>query len=674
MPAGPYQEIIGSLLGALKWKGHQSDIIQARPYAIKAYDLNSFRKTMVNLGFSSRVVKSSDLHRRMITFPSIGIVAEGTPKLLLGPQDISSQSDFKNFIIFQPAAPPFMPVNGQISIRREMHRFAPLLREVVLLSFLIGGIALAPIYFNRALFDHVIASGSIFGLPMLLTGALLALAVEVCLREFRNARLSQFGGRLDHYVSCSVFERLLFLPPLYTERSSVSAQLARLKDFENVREFFTGPLATLFFEMPLIALYLIVMAFLAKWLALIPLLLILAYAVLLTIMHHRLKENSQKAASTGSAKQEFLMETVAKMRDIRLAGLEDIWNERYRVISGKASLASFKSNHTAQLIETCSYVLMSLGGIAVLGFGVAGVIEGSLTVGALIGAMMLVWRIIAPMQICCASITRIQQLRSSVGQVKRLLSLQPEHISYTPAAPIPRARGQITFHRVSLRYSPDTEPALLGVSFEAQPGQIIAIRGSNGSGKSTILKLALGLYRPQNGSVRIDGVDIRQHDPIALRQMISYVPQNVDFFPGTIRENLLFANPVASDDQCFQALEESCAAAEIRHLPRGLDTPLEGEGADNISFLLKQRINLARAYLRYSPIMLFDEASHSLGPENDAAFQNKISSLRGKSTVLLVTHREDHMRMADQLLVMNKGELTHAGLPEQVLTVLRGRS
>jgi ATP-binding cassette subfamily C protein LapB len=489
----------------------------------------------------------------------------------------------------------------------------------------------------------------------------------------RNVRLSQFGGRVDHYVSCSVFERLLFLPPLYTERSAVSSQVARLKDFENVREFFTGPLATLFFEMPLVFVYLVVMGFLAHWLVLIPFVLLLAYGVLLSLMHLRLRENSQKAAATGSARQEFLMESVAKMRDIRLAGMESVWNDRYRIISGNASLASFKSSHTAQIVETFSYVLMSLGGIAMLGFGVTGVIEGSLTVGALISAMMLVWRIIAPMQICCASITRLQQLRASVKQVKRLLSLQPEHVSYTPTSPIPRTRGQITFHRVSLRYSPDSEPALLGVSLEIQPGQIVAVRGSNGSGKSTILKLILGLYRPQNGSVRIDGVDIRQYDPIALRQMISYVPQNVDLFPGTIRENLLFANPSASEDQCYQALDESCALQDIKLLPQELDTMVEGAGAENISFLLKQRINMARAYLRPAAIMLFDEASHSLGPDNDIAFQRKISSLRGKSTVVLVTHREDHMRRADQLLVMNKGELTHAGLPDQVLTVLRGK-
>lgn len=460
---------------------------------------------------------------------------------------------------------------------------------------------------------------------------------------------------------------------IYTERSAVSAQLARLKDFENVREFFTGPLATIIFEIPLVIIYLIVMGFIAHWLVLIPAALLLSYIILISIFQFKLKENAQIAAESNSKRQEFLMESITKLSDIRLSGMEEVWNHRYRVLSGSASLASFRSAYTAQILETCSYILMSLGGIATLGFGVTAVIEGNLTVGALIAAMMLVWRIIAPMQICCASITRFNQLQSSVKQVKRLLSLTPEHISYTRPSPIPQIKGQVTFNRVSLRYSPEAEPALLGVSLEAQPGQVIAIRGSNGSGKSTILKLVLGLYRPQNGSVRIDGIDIRQFDPVTLRQMICYVPQNMDLFPGTIRQNLFLSNPSASEEQCMRALEESCALAEVSELSNGLDTIVEGDNSESISFQLKQRLNLARAYLRPSSLMLFDEASHSLGADNDMAFERKINSMRGKSTVFLVTHREDHMRMADQLLVMHRGELTHAGQPDQVLKVLRGR-
>jgi ATP-binding cassette subfamily C protein/ATP-binding cassette subfamily C protein LapB len=493
-----------------------------------------------------------------------------------------------------------------------------------------------------AVYDHVISSASMQSLTMLLLGALAALTAEVTLRHLRSKSLSYFGARVDHFVSCAVFERLMFLAPVYTERSSVSGHLARLRDFESVREFFTGPLASLFFEMPLVAIYLTAMVIISGWLAIVPLILLAAYGILILATRSSIRENSRASANTASQRHEFLLETMTKLQDIRLSGMEETWEKRFHELSRRAALTSFHASLSAQTLETISYVLMTLGGVA-------------------------------PLQMACASMTRVQQLGASVRQVQRLLTVAPEHMPYTTPTALTAPEGRITFHRVSLRYTSDSEPALLGLSFEARPGQIIAIKGNNGSGKSSILKLVLGLYIPQGGSVRLDGVDLRQLDPIALRQAISYVPQNADLFPGTIRDNLLLANPAANLEDIHRALHLACALEEVDALPRGLDTPIAGEDSDTISFLLKQRINLARAYLRPSRIMLFDEASHSLGRTNDEAFVEVMHNLRGRATVLLATHREDHMRLADILLVMDKGELTHAGPPDQVLAALKSK-
>lgn len=665
-----YNFLLRPLLSALGWKGEERHIDEALSDRNQSLDLEGFRDVMVHLGYASilRDVPGSKITENFL--PLI-VIENGNPRLVRSKDEVPENREC--FVLFQPAALPVAPENGVISVRHELRRFEPILRQVVVISLLVGVLALAPIYFNRAIYDHVIASGSSRGLPMIVTGAFLAMAAELFLRHMRNQRLAMFGGRVDHFVSCTVFERLMFLPPIYTERVAVSAQLARLRDFENVREFFTGPLATLFFEMPLVLIYLLVMGFMTEWLVLVPILLLGAYAILLALMRGRLKISSAESATAASQRQEMLLETVGKLHAIRLAGMEDVWQDRYRQISGRASLASFHAVYNAQVLETCSYILMSLGGISTLGFGVIAVIEGHLTTGELIAAMMLVWRIIAPMQICCASITRLQQLKNSIAQVKRLLSFPPEKNPYKPVTDSLKPKGRITFHRVSLRYTPEMEPSLLGVSFDVMPGQVVAIRGANGSGKSSILKLILGLYQPQNGNIRLDGIDIRQFDPVLLRQSISYIPQNVDLFPGTIRENMLFAAPDADDARIRKALGEACALDEVERLPLGLDTRIDGEHSDSISFMLSHRLNLARAYLRPAPIMLFDEASHSLGKDNDDAFIRKLNELRGKSTIILVTHREDHMRLADTLLVIDRGELTHAGPTEQVMTVLKGR-
>lgn len=670
-PAHDWQAYLMPLLQALKWKGEIRQLHEAVPAHARHFDLEDFRDCMAHLGFASRLFHAvpKTLDARLLPYL---IVEEGkAPVVLASEQELASASAEHCWILSFEAISA--PVEMNAPLRKTLKRFHPLLKQILLISFLIGGLALAPTFFNMAIYDHIIASGSASSLPMLVIGVMLALAAEIGFRHLRAKKLSYFGARIDHFVSCSVFERLMFLPPLYTERASVSAQLARLRDFESVREFFTGPLATLFFEMPLILIYLIAMIAIGGWLALVPFVLLIAYGALLFYMHGRMKDSSKAAANASSRKHEFLLESVTKLRAIRLSGLEDAWQQRYRHLSGEASHASFRSAFHAQALETASYVLMTLGGIATLGFGVMAVIDKSITTGTLIAAMMLMWRIVTPMQLAYASVTRLQQLAASTKQVQKLLGVAPERDPYAPPAPLPELEGRITFHRVSLRYGPESEPALLGVSFEARPGQIVAVRGSNGSGKSTILKLALGLYQPQSGSVRLDGVDIRQYDPLALRQSIAYVPQQVDLFPGTIRENLLFVDPAATEEACINALAQACALDELNALPNGLDTIIEGAKAEAVSFMFKQRLNLARAYLRPARIMLFDEPSHSLGAENDRAFAEMIARLRGHSTVLLVTHREDHMRLADQLLVLDKGELTHAGPPDQVISLLRGK-
>ena len=668
-----YHDALAPLLESLQWKGSNRQILEAMPSDQDAMDLQGLRDTLSHLGFTS-IIKSCDA-KDIPGYCLPALCSKGDKIHLLQDREEADMisGNKLDFIIFTRKDTADLTKASMSILRYEMKKFMPLLREVLLISLIVGFISIAPIFYNRSIYDHIIASGSTKGFPMLFGGVMLALAAEIGLRYMRNQRLAYFGGRIDHYVSCSVFERLLFLSPVYTERSPVSAQLARLRDFESVREFFTGPLSTVLFEFPLIAIYLLAMGVIAGWLTLVPIVLIIAYAVLIFTMNIRLKTGSRLAASTSTRRQEFLLEMITKLRDIRLAGLEKVWQERYRVLSGQASLASFHSAFSAQVLETTSYAFMIIGGAATLGIGVVMVIEHDMTVGTLIAAMMLIWRIIAPMQIACASMTRIQQLSSSTRQVERLLSAIPEHDPALVPARLPDFRGAISFHRVSLKYTAESEPALLGVSLDVKPGQVVAIKGNNGSGKSSILKLILGLYQPQAGSVRIDGMDIRQFDPFLLRQGIAYVPQHGDFFPGTIRDNLMFSNPDATQEEIDLALRESCAYDDVMALPLKLETVIHADNHSVISFALRGKLNLARAYVRKAPIYLFDEASYSLGRDNDIAFEQKIKSLRGKATIIIVTHREDHMCLADYLVNMSKGEMTHAGAPQQVLNVLKGK-
>ena len=219
---------------------------------------------------------------------------------------------------------------------------------------------------------------------------------------------------------------------------------------------------------------------------------------------------------------------------------------------------------------------------------------------------------------------------------------------------------------MSLRYSNDTDPALVGVSFEVQPGEVVAITGRNGSGKSTVLKLLLGLYAAQAGSIRIDNTDIRQIDPIELRHAIAYVPQVCNLFFGSVAQNLRLASPTATDADIRWACEQADVWNEIMALPRGIETRVGDSSSDHLPASFVQKLSLTRAYLKRSPLMLFDEPVNGLDFEGDRTFMQAVETLRGQSTIMMVTHRPSHLKIADRILVFDAGYLRLAGPADEV--------
>ena len=515
----------------------------------------------------------------------------------------------------------------------------------------------------------VISAKSVSTLGYLAIGVVLALACDQALRAVRARSLAYLGARIDMIVGCAVFEHVLHLPPQFTERAPVGAQVARLKEFENLREFFTGPLALVALELPFALVFLVAIAFLGGPLAFVPLTLIAVFLVLGALLAPAIRDRVGKATRAGSKRQGFLVETTSNMRALKFAKAEDTWLERYRALSADAATAGLSSNLIAALVTTLVYVLMMSAGIATLGFGTFRVLEAEMSVGALVACMILVWRVLSPLQTGFITLTRLEQVTASIRQLDSLMAIRPERDPNT-IVPTRRHRGRVTFSRVSLRYTPDSDPALVGVDFDAAPGEVIAVIGQNGSGKSTLLKVIAGLYAPQTGNVRIDGLDIRQLDPVELRHAVGYVPQVGHLFHGTIAQNLRLGEPTASDEDLRRALERAGVLDDVLALPEGLETRIGDQRSGQISSGLSQGLSLARCYLREAPIVLFDEPANGLDRDADQAFMAAVEELRGRSTVFIVTHRPSHMRLADRVLVLDHGALRLAGPPDEVLAKL----
>jgi ABC-type bacteriocin/lantibiotic exporter with double-glycine peptidase domain len=305
-----------------------------------------------------------------------------------------------------------------------------------------------------------------------------------------------------------------------------------------------------------------------------------------------------------------------------------------------------------------------------LGVGAALAMQGEMTIGALIAVMALIWRVLGPLQTLFLSASTMSQGLRSLQQVNQLMHLQLEQQPEdTPSIDRPFSGG-LVLDRVSFRYKQAGDPALMGVALGMEPNSCLAIAGTNGSGKSTMLKLMCRLYTPQAGAVLMDGLDLRQFDAREIRRAVSYLPQHVELFHGTIAQNLRLADPTAEDEDIARVLAEMGLQSWVDQLPRGTETVLNSSLRKSIPDGVRQRLGLARTLVRSAPIYLLDEPANNLDDEGDAILVRAIEKLRGKATVVMVTARPSHMRLADRVVYLDRGQILHDGPPEEVVPAI----
>ncbi|HHL35520.1 MAG TPA: ATP-binding cassette domain-containing protein [Desulfobulbaceae bacterium] len=695
----PHARALTFLLPALGWRGQAKQICEALPHMPGELDKIDLLNSMINLGFYAR---STTLHLHNTDSrltPCLFVCKDDVPYILLpdaektgcevyNPADdsirpLAEVSDcygtLYRFTMQTPDTITGDKVRSNVSekpfrwFRQLIRRFDTIFLQAFMVSFLINVLALASSLFVMVVYDKVIGSRSVETLQYLVFGAVLAMIMEAILRYLRARSLAFFGVRIDAITSQLIFERLLFLPPRLIESSSIPSQVARIKDFDSIRDFFAGPTGIAVMELPFTIIFFITIAVIGGPLAVVPVILGFCYLLLALIMLPRIQARTEEGAVAGVKRQALLVETMQKIRALKAHGLADTWWQRFHELSGQSAMTGFSSAFLSSLIEAFAYGLSVIAGIGTLTFGIWLVWQGRITTGALIASMMLVWRVLTPMQAIVNSLIRIRFIFRSIAQVHKLVRTPPEGKLTAVDPELFRLRGDITFNGVGLRYTGEQGPIISGMNLQIKAGEIIAVAGGSGSGKTSILKLANGLYTPQMGSILIDGLDIRQRDPVELRKNISYVPQLIELFHGTIEKNLRMVKPDATDDELMEAITWAGAMEEIRALPRGLNTFIGDYRSEQLSSVFAFQLNLARGYLRDAPIMLFDEFPSAI--INDTAgelFREYLQKMRGKRTILFVTDRKADVLLADRLIYLTGTGQVLAGQPDELLNALQG--
>ena len=384
-------------------------------------------------------------------------------------------------------------------------------------------------------------------------------------------------------------------------------------------------------------------------------------------------QTSIKSTFEASAKKNgILIETLNGLETIKTMGATGNVQWNWEEATGEIANKSIKSKMISASINTVTSFLVQLNTVGIIVFGVYMIQDTKLTMGGLIAAVMLSSRAIAPMGQFASLLASYEQTRAAYESLKKIMQMPVERPEGKKFVRRNTFNGKIEFKNVSFTYPESTKASLDRVNFTINAGEKVGIIGRNGSGKTTIEKLILGLYSPSEGSILIDGIDINQIDPADLRRNIGYVPQDVVLFKGTVRANIVYKAPHVDDMQIIRAAKVSGVDEYVDAHPLGFDMPVLERG-EGISGGQRQAIAVARAFLLDSPIILLDEPTNSLDSSVENKLKNNLKFNTKNKTMLLITHKTSLLELVDRLIVVDSGKILLDGPRDEILAKLGGK-
>lgn len=410
---------------------------------------------------------------------------------------------------------------------------------------------------------------------------------------------------------------------------------------------------------------LVAMFYLHWQLALLTLITVPLVAQAMKIFGVKLRKASGTMQQRAAEITSVLQETIVSIRLIRLFVREDFEIARFNRENENNFNAQMKA---AQLSATLTPVVEFLAALAVtviVWYGGGEVINGNLTSGSLIAFLVYSVNISNPVKRLGNVYGNIQRAVAAAERVFEVLDTEPEIQDAPGAIDLPPVTGRVSFENVTFEYRPG-EPALRNMTLDVEPGQVLAIVGPSGAGKSTVANLLPRFYDPQEGTIRIDGIDIKTVKVASLREQLAMVPQDTILFNASIFENILYGRLDATREEVVEAAKSSNAHDFILQTPEGYDTQI-GERGCQLSGGQRQRIAIARAILKNPRILILDEATSALDAESERLVQDALDKLMVGRTTFVIAHRLSTIQRADSILVLEKGRMVECGRHAELL-------
>jgi ATP-binding cassette subfamily C protein/ATP-binding cassette subfamily C protein LapB len=659
-------------------------LMLALPHLKTDLDLTDFKNTLVNLGFETKEEHGCVKTISPANMPALAIFKNNhayliTMDKITGPKAFCLHThEYKAFkdVYKKHALLLTFTFNQRISeihknwFLETLKRFFPFFRQWLGLGLLTSILGLASPFFLRSIYDWVIPTESTQTLYHFSIGLFLTFLGAFFLHLQKNKSLAYVGARLNMLISTEVLNKILYLPNHMVESLSVGAQVARIKQFDGVREIFTGPLAQAIVDIPFTLIFFAFLAWMGGVIILTPIIMSFIFVILIFIFTPIFQKASQESTQSFIKRQSFLVEAFKKIDTIKRMNLEQRWNYRFHDIIKENTRTQTESEHFQQIGSNIAQFVVRSGGLITIVWCAILVMRGDMTTGTLLAVVLLVSRALSPFQSLFMTLSRWHILKGSIMQMNQLLSLPQASIA--SQARRLDIKGHILMQNVGFRYpAQQGPPALNNITLEARPGEVVGIIGGNGSGKTSLIKVLLGLYPIQMGKCMIDHKDVGLYDGVSLRQSLSYAPHNPEVFHGTLAQNLRMVKAHATRKELEDVCEKVGLWSDIQELEMGLDTLVSEEIKDHFSFGFRQKLNLARAYLRDSRIMIFDEPGNAIDQKSDEKVHSFIKEKRGDKTFILVTHRPSLINLCDRILVLDQGNMRVFGPRQKALNYLK---
>lgn len=541
-------------------------------------------------------------------------------------------------------------------------------RDVLWAALLVNLFALAFPLFSMNVYDRVVPNHAVETLWVLAIGVTLVLGADLFIRLMRSHFVDEASARIDVQISASLMERVLGMR-LENRPQSVGSFASNLRGFEQVRDFIASSTVTALIDLPFALLFVFVMFWISPWLVL-PVLGVFGLIVLSGyVLQHRLHALSQTTYQASAQRNATLIESLTGIETIKTQGAENVIQKRWERANQFLAELNVRMRRLSSAAMYGTATMQQFVSVCIILIGVYLIADKQLTMGGLIASTMLAGRALAPAGQIVGLLMQYQGARTAMESLEQIMAQpveRPDEITFIHRSEL---KGEIEFRHVSFSYPGRREASLDDISLRIRPGEKVALIGKVGSGKTTLQKLILGLYQPTNGAVLIDGIDMRQLDPADLRRNMGHVAQDVTLFYGSLRDNITFGMPHATDEAILTATETAGLSDFVKRHPQGFDLPV-GERGELLSGGQRQGVGIARAVLHNAPILLLDEPTSAMDFSTEAFVTQKMQQHCQGKTVVLVTHRTSMLSFVDRVIVIDQGKVVADGPRDSIMQAL----